>query len=53
MEFATYTEGATWAWQSSHNYPCISSAQYNTLFNYYVAAACHVSHYSGDSQIPD
>lgn len=53
MEFATYTEGATWRWQNSHNYPCISSADYNEFFNYYVAAACHVSHYNGNKTLPD
>jgi len=53
MEFATYTEGATWKWQGSHNYPCISSAHYDLLFDYYVAAACHVSHYANNNTLPD
>lgn len=42
MEFATHSEGATWKWQDHHNYPVISSAQYNLVDNYLVAAACYV-----------
>lgn len=43
MEFATNVEGATWKWQSIHNYPVISSADYGLAENYLVAAACWVS----------
>ena len=44
MEFATHAEGAEWKWLGAHNYPVISSEQYNIVQNYLVAAACQVSH---------
>lgn len=47
MEFAAHAENATWRWQSKHNYPVISSAQYNEVMNYFVAAACYVCRDAG------
>ena len=43
MEFATDAQGATWRWNNGHNYPVISSANYEGVYNYLVAAACYVS----------
>ena len=43
MEFATDAQGATWRWNNGHNYPVISSANYEGVHNYLVAAACQVS----------
>ena len=43
MEFATDAQGATWRWNNGHNYPVISSANYEGVYNYLVAAACQVS----------
>lgn len=48
MEFATHCEGATWRWQSNHNYPVISSKDYQGVFNYLVAAACYVCRSASD-----
>lgn len=42
MEFATHSPKATWRWQSSHNYPVISSASYSDAYLYVVAAAMRV-----------
>lgn len=47
MEFAAHAENATWAWLDRHNYPVISSAQYNEVMNYFVAAACYVCRDAG------
>lgn len=47
MEFATHAENATWAWLGEHNYPVISSAEYNEVMNYFVAAACYVCRDAG------
>lgn len=47
MEFATHCEGAMWGWIGSHNYPVISSAAYNEVENYLVAAACQVCRTAG------
>lgn len=47
MEFATYSENATWVWLGGHNYPVISSEQYNEVMNYFVAAACYVCRAAG------
>lgn len=47
MEFAAYAENANWAWIGYHNYPVISSEQYNEVMNYFVAAACYVCRAAG------
>lgn len=43
MEFASHVEGASWRWQGTHNYPVISSYNFNKVGCYLVAAGCHIS----------
>lgn len=43
MEFATGVGGASWRWLSGHNYPVISSMQYDYIDDCLVAAACQVT----------
>ena len=48
MEFATHGHAATWRWCSNHNYPVISSANYQGVMNYLVAAACYICRKASD-----
>lgn len=43
MEFATGVGGASWRWLSGHNYPVISSMQYDYIDDCLVAAACQLT----------
>ena len=48
MEFATHGHAATWRWNTNHNYPVISSANYQGVMNYLVAAACYTCRKASD-----
>lgn len=43
MEFATGIPNATWKWMNIHNYPVISSADYDYIGDCLVAAACQLA----------